>query len=459
MGMGQGYRDEWLFAHLYAARALRALTRNDEAMRLAIVGEALAPGWCEFTMLRAHVLYDLGRYADAIEAARTCLDANIPPTGLWREPWEYRDGPARLISHCQQRLGNYGQALAWAELASEKILHSDPGLTDIINGLRAGLLNSDIKTVTVRPKIALHRPGAIGDILMTLNLVPKLREAYPGYDIHYFCATSIGEELRPLMYAAGIDVIMDAAQVDPWRKSYARVFDLIGYPLAEGYPDKPMAKHLLVYFATELGVDAHMPQLEAPLPARPSWCPAGDYATIQYQAGWSKYKQWPKERWGELVMSLPDIEFVWIDAERGAPLRESIAAIANARMHLGIDSFGNHLTHYLWTYPGGARKVPGVIIWGSTQESAAGYAHNVNISTVLDCRPCFREDPVISRQPRGPCINPPRSSYEDDTPPACTARISVDTVARAARIVWERSKSPGCYPDTSQGIPASPSSF
>jgi hypothetical protein len=108
-------------------------------------------------------------------------------------------------------------------------------------------------------------------------------------------------------------------------------------------------------------------------------------------------------------------------------------------MHIGIDSFCNHLTNWYWRTEGlEMHHVPGVILWGSTQASAAGYAHNINISKGLACQPCFRENPAISRQPRGPCVNPPRPSYEDDTPWECMAQISVEEVVTAIRELWGR---------------------
>ena len=31
----------------------------------------------------------------------------------------------------------------------------------------------------------------------------------------------------------------------------------------------------------------------------------------------------------------------------GTPLSTAVALVANASLHLGVDSFANHLTHYL----------------------------------------------------------------------------------------------------------------
>ncbi len=224
-----------------------------------------------------------------------------------------------------------------------------------------------------------------------------------------------------------------------------------------------MRMHLLQYFADEMDLHTYfvtpgaMPSLTLPRPERPKGWEAGgkDYYTIQLKAGWSAYKQWPEDRWHEVMERLfhYGITFQLIDESTKLSLADSIALFANAKMHLGIDSFAGHLTNYFWTYPGGGRKVPGVILWGSTQVSAAGYDSNCNISKGLECQPCFRENPSISRMPREICTNPPdyvqggiggpmieyRRFYGDGLH-QCMADISVDEVVEAARGLWERTK-------------------
>ena len=289
------------------------------------------------------------------------------------------------------------------------------------------------------PVIALHRPGAIGDILMTLNLIPALRRQYPGHRIHYFCHPSYAgpEALGGLLAEAGVDEVLDATLFDARAPRCARSIRLVGYPLADGYPERPMTRHLIEYFAAEMTLTfTPLPALMPKLPPRPTDAPKLPYATLQTAAGWSKYKEWPRERW-EQVRSELEFPVVVLGEQQGRSLAHSIALVANARLHIGIDSFANHLTHYQWQDDAGqARRVPGVILFGSTQASASGYPGNINLTTRLPCQPCFREDPAPSRQPRGPCVNPPRSSYADDTPPACMARIDVAQVTAAIRRAW-----------------------
>jgi ADP-heptose:LPS heptosyltransferase/SAM-dependent methyltransferase len=308
-----------------------------------------------------------------------------------------------------------------------------------------------------QPKIALHRPGAIGDIIMTLCLVPLLKRKYPEHEIHYLCHPTMAG-LGRLMKSVGIDRMVDCSvlgDLDPRYKFYDKVFNLIGYPLHEGYPEKPMGKHLIKYFADEMGVELSrspiidipptIPHLNLDIGSRPPDLPAR-YATIHPQAGWSVYKNWPHERWEEVIAKCPEIPFFQIGSGldkkligadhrfMGPPLDRSIDLMAHAALHVGVDSWTNHLTNIRWNRKGDG-FTPAVILWGSTQASAAGYPRNTNISLGLPCQPCFREDPKISRMPRGPCINPPGQDY-DHPRHACMAGISVIDVITAIEGKW-----------------------
>ncbi len=466
IAFGEGFRDEYLFSLLYCARAYRAIPDHATADAKSTAGLAIAPDWMEFRLELAQGRYHRGQYAQAIEeAARVAPGCPISPTPLWREVSAYRDAPPRLISWCHEHLGNVAQALVWGELAALLIGGPDAEWSQRLSRLRAQWDARDNPAPAIvkrlREQIALHRPGAIGDILMTLNLIPALRAAHPDADIHYFCQGSLtgADALGGVMAAAGVDLALDCASLPAWRKNYDRVIDLIGYPLAEGYPDKPMRAHLLDYFAYEMGLadplagpvsmGFALPALTLPRPLRPADAPAGDYATMQWTAGWSAYKEWPRARWEEVCRALP-FEVVLIDEVTGHTLAESIALFANARIHLGIDSFTNHLTNYYWQTERGARRVRGVILWGSTQASAAGYAHNANISKGLACQPCFRENPAISRMPRGVCVNPefipithsahgttgPQERRYGDGWHQCMADITTDEVVAAALQLW-----------------------
>lgn len=486
MSMEKGYVDEYLFAALYRARALRALKRHDEAAAICFSALAEAPTWQEFTMELAFIANERGTHSDAIGWAMIANGKPIPETPLFREPNKYKDQPLRLISWCYEHLGEIEPALQYAEKAAVAIGGPDPEWEVRSRRLRAQVAAKDDPPPAIiapmRPVIALHRPGAIGDILMTLNLITALRAANPDAEIRYFCAPSIGapEALGSIMAAAGVDLIMDCGVIDSWRKYCDRVIDLVGYPLAEGYPEKPMRRHLLQYFGAEMGLppfdnEAKLPPpkregmydvyldvnlgqfalpqltLPHPIPSRPLGINTR-YATLQVKAGWSSWKEWPHERWEQVVAQLPfpvvqlgqrgDRMVKGCAALVNGTLHDAIAYFSNATMHLGIDSFTNHLTNFLWTdeethWESGktsisARRVPAVVLWGSTQHTASGYPDNLNISKALHCQPCFRETVSWSKMQREPCINVAASGVH-----SCMDQITVEEVVVAAVKLWK----------------------
>jgi ADP-heptose:LPS heptosyltransferase/glycosyltransferase involved in cell wall biosynthesis/2-polyprenyl-3-methyl-5-hydroxy-6-metoxy-1,4-benzoquinol methylase len=446
IAMGEGFRDEWLFAHLYKARCERAAGDAAAAERTLLEATSRDRGWAEFWMELAYIAYDQKRYAHAIAYSLQAVDAPLPPTQLWREPNKYTDQPARLISWCHEHMGYVQAALEWARRARDRIGSPDAEWDARIRRLEAA---PKAGAQPARPRIALNRPGAIGDIMMTLNLLPMLRAAHPGHAIHYACHPALGQALAELMTAAGVDVIEDSTDFMERAGEYTRAFNLIGYPLAEGHPERPMRQHLLKYFAAEMGLEVDdLPSLRLRRPLRPQGLP-GRYATLQVKSGWSAYKNWPTERWAAVLAACREIPVIQLGAAdepriagarhdyMGTPLSTAIALVANASLHLGIDSFPDHLTHYLWTDPDnpGGSHIPAVILWGSTQVDALGYERNTNISLGLKCQPCFREDPAVSKMPRGPCINPPGQVYAVPRH-ACMHGIDVERVAKEVRRAW-----------------------
>ena len=470
---GPGFRDEWLFAHLYKARCQRWADDLAGAKTTLFQAIAAAPDWAEFWMELARCAYDQEDYQQTIGYALIALDKPQPPTQLWREANQYTDQPPRLISWSHEHLGDLKNALTWAVRARDKIGGPDAdweervarlkreiegGVVDELEELAAdpgavrAAVSEVLEPLTAAPprkQMALHRPGAVGDVLMTLNLVPLLRRKWFDHDIHYYCHPSIGSELKALILASGVTEVRDSTQFN--ASGYASTWNLIGYPLHEDYPEKPMRDHLLRYFAAELGLwldEEDLPSLRLPLPPRPDGLP-DRYATLQVKTGWSAYKNWPVERWAEVAAACPEIPIYQIGQATeprvpgvhqdlmGSLLQTSIAMVANARLHLGLDSFANHLTHYLWDDGVAAKRVPAVILWGSTQVSASGYDHNTNISLGLSCQPCFREDPAVSRRPRGLCINPPGQTYEAPRH-ACMLGIDAARVTREAKALWAR---------------------
>jgi ADP-heptose:LPS heptosyltransferase len=311
-------------------------------------------------------------------------------------------------------LGKKDEALEWAKIAKAAI-----GVEDKSWDERIKVLSSK--------RIALYRPGALGDVIMTLNLIGPIKKKYPEYYIDYYCSKEIGDSIGYLMKQAGIDEIYEYGGLP--HSSYEREIRLVGYPLNEGYPYTKMRKHLLEYFGDEAGVTVD-PNLCMLLP-KPEALVSGKYITIHATAGWSKYKNWDIANWEKIVKHYPDIVFYQIGSANdpkiegaihtymGTEIKNSINLIANAQFHLGVDSFTNHLSHIVWTDSEGYNKhTSAIILWGSTQWDAAGYLHNCNISLNLECQPCFREDLTISTARTDPCPNNHK----------CMQMISVDRV-------------------------------
>ena len=260
---------------------------------------------------------------------------------------------------------------------------------------------------------------------MTLNLVPLLKEKY---EVHYY--KSPGIPLNEIILESGVTKIFDVKDLVP--AAYDKVVSFIGYPIFNGYPEKPMTMHLLQYFANEAGLENRViPPLRI---NRPS-VNYSNYITIHPCAAWSKYKNWPLGRWEQVIAAFPNEKFIQIggpnDPRISGPnivfastsLWNSICLIANSKLHCGVDSFSNHVTYYSWS----GRQVPSVILWGSTQASASGYSHNTNINIGLECQPCFRENPDISTMSRGPCPNTTNGIHD------CMNAITVEMVINAIK--------------------------
>jgi ADP-heptose:LPS heptosyltransferase len=410
IALGPAYRDEWLFSYLYKARCERALGWITAARSTLYEAISKQPDWSEFWMELAYMYENSGEWERAEAAAHFALSNEITQSMLWREENKYTDQPLRLLTRARYIQNDTNGALEYGERAKAAIGENDNDWNNFLIKIK-------------NPKIALVRPGAIGDILMTLNIVPLLKN---NYEIHYYKSPDI--HLERMILESGISKVFDVK--DLTLAPYHKVINFVGYPISNGYPEKPMTMHLLEYFANEAGI------FGKPIPPlslnRPN-VNLSNYITIHPCAAWSKYKNWPIERWEQVIRAFPNERFVQIggpnDPRISGPnivfastsLWNSICLIANSKLHCGVDSFSNHVTYYLWN----GRQVPAVILWGSTQASASGYSHNTNISMGLKCQPCFRENPEISSMPLNPCPNLGDGIHE------CMNSITIERVISA----------------------------
>lgn len=285
-------------------------------------------------------------------------------------------------------------------------------------------------------KIALKRPGALGDIIMSFNFIKKLKE---NHEVFYFCHSSSFNILNN--FVTKNKIVNFRILEDYKEEQFDETINLIGYPINEGYPHKKMEKHLLQYFSSEMGTNFSFDQFSLDLPIFPKKIGNRNsprYITFQTKTGWSAYKEW--WGWQELINLIkdkrPDIEIYQIGGPNDPQIKntngsfcrdsfeDNVAAQAWAKLHIGLDSVFNHTTNINWLNKG---KTKGIILFGSTQADASGYPHNENISLGLSCQPCFKEDPKMSRIPLGLCDNPPNQTYENPQH-ACMKGISPEIV-------------------------------
>jgi len=285
-------------------------------------------------------------------------------------------------------------------------------------------------------KIALIRPGAIGDIMMALNFVQELKIKN---EVSFFCSSGIHAILNNFV---SNNKLVNFYPSEEYKQEYFdKTINLIGYPLGEGYPYKKMNRHLLEYFANEMETNFSFDQFALDLPIFPKKIKNRNtprYVTFQNKTGWSVYKEW--WGWQELINIIkeknPNVEIYQIGGPNdpqientdgsfcGDSFEDNLAAQAWANTHIGLDSVFNHTTNINWLNKG---KTKSVILFGSTQADASGYPHNDNISLGLSCQPCFKEDPKMSRVPLGLCDNPPNQTYENPQH-ACMKGITPEMV-------------------------------
>jgi ADP-heptose:LPS heptosyltransferase len=305
----------------------------------------------------------------------------------------------------------------------------------------------------VKEILVWFRPGAIGDIIMTTNMLKNFKAEHPHAKLVYCCGKAESSILLDYLSELGF-LVTSARDI-----KFDRVFNLVGYPIPTNtknpgnYPREPMKKHLISYFADDLEVE---PDCNSLCLSRPDFpMKRSSYVTIQVVAGWSPYKMWGLNKWNDLcyLLSKAKIHTVQIGGAKDIKIpnvcskitgpnpnlqfNTCLAAIANARLHIGLDSWANHATNIRWGED--ERRTPGVILWGSTQLQAAGYGHNTNVWKHLHCGPCFREDPKVSSTPLGRCRNPEHQTYENPKH-ACMENISVKVVYEAVIKMWDKNK-------------------
>jgi len=418
------YPDEYKFAELYLMRCLRVLKRYGEAYTVGFKALGHDQRFSEISCELAYLYEECGLWLKAIAMSYFSLQ-KVPDSALFIEKNKYTDQPHRIAARCFEKLGDYKSAAEHVK----KILELLPQDVD--------MQKKYAELVGIK-ELHVSRPGAAGDILVTLLALEEFKQVNEDTKIIYYCAPQHKEIPR---LSSAISEVRDIAEAP------STVKHLIGYPRHEGYPDKPMQKHLVHYFGKELGIDIQddygfEANFSAPLIIEE--LKDKKIITFHIKAGWSPYKEWAITKWREFVNRLTsevqDYILVQIGGETDPALDhqlvldlrgkltivESIQVIKKASLHFGIDSFSNHATALL-------PHTPAIILWGSTSPIGSGYAHNTNIwlGEKFKCSPCYREYDSMSVDPKGMCPLDPSKSWEETRHP-CMQEISVDEVYAAA---------------------------
>lgn len=365
--------------------------------------------WAEAYYYLGENSYFLGNYEMCIRWMQMAASLPVPKTQLFKEMAIYRDLPYRYIFASYECLGNFEEAFEYCELAIEK----NPG----DNWLKGRLEYFKQKKALVPRKketptkvIEFYRQGALGDCLMTTGALKALKDKYPKVFFRYVTHPNSMCILEGNKY---IDELTDKGDPKTETKIYFSYPDKDSPIKDEGYPNKPLTRHIVKIFKECAGVSDDDLTLECTLSdeeeryGKELAQTYGKYVTLHIQAGWSPYKEWYDDRWEQVIEELFRMGYTTVQMGgpkdrilkntvdiRGVSIKKAIAAIKYARLHMGVDSFSNHATATVDT--------PGVILFGSTAPTGSGYPHNINIWKDMDCSPCYKEY-EWAQDPNGPC--------------------------------------------------------
>ena len=197
--------------------------------------------------------YWAGAYRESLDASLKLLASDkLPPSMVQRIAANARFAADKMPVSKPPNLGTLG-AQDMVKVDQDARIQSPQAISKALSGGKA-----------TKRRVVWHRPGAIGDVLLTMNFVKLYKTENPNDWLIYRAAPSIANMLRPVMLEAGVDEVVTTAEEVACDKQ----FNLIGYPLHEGYPEKPMARHLIQYFSEELGLGGRYEELKLKLPNR-----------------------------------------------------------------------------------------------------------------------------------------------------------------------------------------------
>ena len=241
-------------------------------------------------------------------------------------------------------------------------------------------LNDKRKWLTV-----IDRLGAPGDALITANVICCIKETYPKFKIN--CITPHPELVR-------LDPNIDAInQPETFYSFDSTYWELI--------VRKEKSQNIIEHNMLRLGIDKY------------------DYKATFYlnqeEKDWAKQetnqfdkpilaictkskepvKNWPESNWLELIQNLKDnFSIIQLGDDKEPSfkcvhrfagklsMRESAAILSKASYFIGPDSLLMHIAN-------GLNIKSTIIFGGSRPVNCFGYADNINLSTTLECSPCW----------------------------------------------------------------------
>lgn len=408
------WKDERWMALKFQAQIRMSQKDYHTAIKILLRAIAEDDRWVESYYYLGECYFLLGEYQKCINWMNTAVNTPDHDSTMFKETRVYQDLPYRYLAAAYETLGDAKEALNYTQEALKRC-PGDGWLQDRVEHFQ-NILGSSVKPGDTGIVIECYRQGALGDCIMTTAALRGLKEKYPGCWIRYITHKSSIPVLEGNKY---IDQLMTESPHNGTHLKDVNLQVYFCYPdkdstlRDEGYPEKPLNRHLVEIFNECAGVpDAGM-ETEITLTSKEDDVgfelkeDHGHYISLQVRAGWSPYKEWGTKNWEEVVGALKKEGYpiVQIGGEeedlipgaidqRGRPLRESLSIIKNAMLHLGIDSIGNHAAH--------AFGVPAVILFGSTSPAGSGYRENINIWRGLECSPCYKEY-EWAKEPRGEC--------------------------------------------------------
>lgn len=410
------WRDEKWMAQKYIGCIFQWRGYYKEAIEELRKAIEIDDRWAESYYYIGEIYFLLKDYDKCIDWMLKAVEKEPPNSPLWKEMTVYQDAPYRYIFVSYDVKGDHKKAIHYCKRACEK----KPG----DEWLKGRLLYfEDIMKGSLKV-FECYRQGALGDCLMTTAALRGLKKKYPGCLIRYVTHSHSMQILEGNKY---IDELVSESKEEQAEKIYFSYPDKDSFLGDEGYPGKPLNRHLVKIFNECAGLPDNSMEMECTLSeeeekvGRALRYQYKKYLTIHVKSGWSSYKDWYNDRWELVVEQLFKRGYVTLQVGhkedfllrntidfRGRTIKEVVSAIKYADVHMGIDSFTNHVSATV--------LAPSVILFGSTSPTGSGYGQNINIYKNLSCQPCYRE-----YKSKDPCPNGKK----------CMKLISVDEVLKA----------------------------